>query len=69
VCNLNVKSSVRDVFTRMQDEGFPLNLVLKYARSSLTHILRTKLVRSEPDHVEPNQGLCHKIILCRQKTS
>lgn len=42
---------------KMQDQVFPLNLVLKYLRSSEIHIQSAKLDRYEPDR---------QIIMCEQ---
>jgi hypothetical protein len=47
----------------MQDEVFPLNLVLKYVKSSYIHAWSTKPDPSELDNEEPNQGLHHPISL------
>jgi hypothetical protein len=58
------------IFTRMQDQVFSINLVLKYVISSEIHIRNptapccTKRVHSEPDNVEPNQVLHHQIAIC-----
>jgi len=44
-------------------QGFPLNLGLKYVKLSSFRIWNTKSDHSEPDHVEPNQGLHHHIVM------
>jgi hypothetical protein len=56
----------------MLDKVFYLNLMLKYMRSSQICVVSAKLEHvkpdySEQDHVEPNQGLHHQTIMCRQK--
>jgi hypothetical protein len=52
----------------MQDEIFPLDLALKYVRSSSIHVWNTKLDHatlghSELDCVESNQDLQHQIVM------
>ena len=55
--------NVITVCNQMQDEVFSVNLAPTYARSSEIRVWSTKPDNSEPDYVEPNQGMHCQIIM------
>jgi hypothetical protein len=66
--HLNKKSMIYHIYLNVRWGFSPLNLVLKYAKSSQICVRSAeldhgKLDRSQLDHAEPNQGLHHQIIM------
>ena len=62
------------VFTQQQQEDFILKIVallceviLNLRMKCPTGPSHAKWDHSKPDHVEPNQGLHHQIIMCRER--
>jgi hypothetical protein len=68
----NILIKIDTVITQMQEKVFYLNFILKYIGSSYICVWSAELDHAKPDyseqdHVELNQGLHHRIIMCTQK--